>query len=508
MPSRPTRSLLAALCLPLLLASCGGGGGDGSDDGPPSQQSGPDPLLSSQWHLANTGQSGGTPGQDLRAIATWQTTRGEGARVAVIDDAIEIDHEDLAPNVADYFNYRRPGSPPAPETSNDDHGTPVAGIAVARDDNAVGGAGVAPRASLGAYNALATGATADIADALNRDFGTTDVYHNSWGSPDDGTLHAADSSFVAAIQRGIREGRGGRGAIYVFPAGNGGPSDNANFDGYVNKLGIITACAVDHDGKAPNYAEAGANILVCGPSGNGSAAITTTAVGNGYTSSFSGTSASAPMVSGVAALVLAARPELSWRDVRLILAHSARQTDPAHPRWVAGTDGRPAHNPNYGFGAVDAEAAVALARNWTSVGGSESLLECSVGSGPVTIPIPDAPASGAPTTVPSTLTVAGCPITRIEFVEIRFTASHGYAGDLRIDLVSPRGLVSRLAENRLCDRNGDRQADSCGTYDDWPFGSVRHLDEPADGTWTLEVTDRQLRDDGRLTGWSLRFWGR
>ena len=68
------------------------------------------------------------------------------------------------------------------------------------------------------------------------------------------------------VLQGVREGRGGLGTVYVFSAGNGGALENSNLDGYVNKLGVNAICAVSADGRVPSYSEAGANLLVCGPS--------------------------------------------------------------------------------------------------------------------------------------------------------------------------------------------------------------------------------------------------
>lgn len=539
------------VCLGIsVLAACGGGGGDDSagGGGQPAnchyrynltgapQLTGSDPLLGRQWHLENFGQGGGIAGEDLRARAAWAESgvRGEGVRVAVVDDAIETSHHDLAPNLVPgaVWNYRTGSAiAPLPCAIDDDHGTPVAGIILARDGNAFQGAGVAPRAGLAAYNALATGTDADIADALTRDLAGNAVYNNSWGSPDNGMLHRAEASFTAAIRAGLASGRNGLGAVYVFPAGNGGCylldshgnciEDNANYDGYTNQLGVIAACAVDDEGKPPFYAEPGANLLVCGPSGNSSSArvsaISTTAVRDGFRNDFSGTSASTPMVSGAAALILSARPDLSWRDVRLILAYSARRNDPGHADWNLG--GARPFNPYYGFGAVDAQAAIRMARGWQTVGGSESLLACppeqslpyrrGIGTGPFPITIPDAPASGSPQVREDTITVGSdCGIGKIEFVEIGFSATHPYSGELRVELASPAGQVSRLADVRLCDADADGRADNCGYYDDWQFGSVRHLDEAAQGNWRLRVSDHINQDAGHWRGWTLRIWGR
>ena len=549
---RPGRAL-CSLGISVFLAACGGGGGGGSSGGSgggsggsgsdccyaysgilPPAQTGTDPLLAQQWHLKNIGQSGGTPGEDLRAVDAWALGfKGDGVRVAVVDDSIETVHEDLWQNFASslaagaFFNYRpgaAPGTQPLPYYLDEDHGTSVAGIITARDDNAAGGAGVAPHAQLAAYNPLAHGANsnADIADALRRDGTATAIYNNSWGSPDNGVLNPAEQSFIDAIEGGIAGGRGGKGSIYVFPAGNGGCylrnpdhtcayNENSNLDGYVNKRGVIAVCAVDENGRAPVYAEPGANILVCGPSSNERSGITTTTTRNGYRSDFSGTSAATPMVSGVVALMLQANPNLTWRDVRLILARSARRNDAGDSGWS--TNFGLHFNPKYGFGTADAAAAANLARIWTSVGGTTALQKCGPyvrgsGAGPFPIDIPQSSVPNASGAIDS-VDASACTLTSIEFVEVRFTATHSYSGDLRIELVSPNGLRSLLADKRLCNLDGDAFADDCGSYSQWPFGSVRHMDEPAAGTWQLRVVDASPdSDQGRWNSWQLTLWGR
>jgi len=525
----------AAISLLMLLTACGGGGGGGgglntSDirldqencsftyaPEKPASGTGVDPLLPRQWHLRNEGQSGGRAGEDVRAIAAWSSSgKGEGVRLAVVDDAIETLHEDLFPNLAAFRNYRpgaAPDTQPLPCEPDDTHGTAVAGIAAARDGNGLGVAGVAPRVSLAAYNALSTGSEADVADALRRDADVTGVYNNSWGSPDrTGVLNPSGTTFRAAIRDGIALARGGLGAIYVFPAGNGGcpasagacSPDNSNYDGYANARGIVAACAVDIDGQAPNYAEPGANVLVCGMSNGGTSSepgITTTDVGNGYRFDFSGSSASTPMVSGVAALVLHANPSLTWRDVRLILARSARKNDPGSSGWQPNAAGLTVH-PFYGFGVVDAVAATSLARSWTSIGGSSSLRSCPYTRNP-NLALRDA------TTISDTIEVVDCPIRNIEFVEVGFSAVHPYTGDLRIELrrSEPASPTSVLADARTCRTDaGDRI--SCGNYDNWVFGNVRNLDEPAPGKWTLAVSDAVAGNEGTWTAWSLTIWGR
>jgi proprotein convertase subtilisin/kexin type 2 len=534
----------------LALVGCGGGGSDSGGGGttetiePKTVSAGPgcslvytitqsavltgeDPLLARQWYLRNTGQGGGVAGEDVRALEAWGVTRGAGVRVAVIDDAIEVVHADLLPNLVEGASYSyRAGNRgsvwPLPcgasEQAPEVHGTAVAGVVLGRDGNAIGGAGVAPRASLVAFDALATKQDADIADALLRDTAVNAIYQNSWGAPDtDGALHTAPPAFAAAIRSGIDTGRGGLGAVYVFPGGNGGCfaldrpgnciSDNANFDGFVNRLGTIAVCAVDHAGRKPWYGEPGANLLVCAPSSGDSKNIVTTTIRGAWREDFSGTSASTPQVSGVVALMLAANPALSWRDVQLILAKSARRNDPASDSWERTGTG-PYFSHQYGFGVADAKAAVDLAAGWRSIGGSAQMKTCTLPERTQVRPIPDGPSDPAALVVPVTDSVvvpAECGITQIEFVEVRVTTDHTYSGDLRIRLISPQGSVSRLAESRICAGEG---SNPCGAFKGWTFGSMRHLDEAATGTWTLELADTAEFDEGRLEKWSLTLYGR
>ena len=139
---------------------------------------------------------------------------------------------------------------------------------------------------------------------------------------------------------------------------------------------MTAVCSVGHDDKRSGYSESGANLWVCGPSSSGRVGqprIATTDNGHRYRGSFGGTSAATPIVSGVVALVREANNALTWRDVKLILAASARKNDPGNTGWVQGalkygsTTNRYSFNHEYGFGIVDAKAAVDLAPGWTNV---------------------------------------------------------------------------------------------------------------------------------------------
>lgn len=498
----------------LVVAGCGGGGGETAGSASaapdaavsPSSVTGTDPLYADQWHLKNTGQVGGTRGEDANLEPAWASChggdrcRGEGMTIAIVDDGLEIGHADLAANVwaGMSYNYVTGSTDP----TGGDHGTSVAGVAAARDDNAAGGRGAAPRAKLVGYNLLESYTSSNEADALTRNAPDIHVSNNSWGPPDGrGTLDAPPATWRSAIDTGLSSGRGGLGTIYLWAAGNGAPRDNANYDGYTNRRGVTAVCAVGDDGVKASYSEPGANLWVCAPSrGRADHGITTTDrsgaagyVSGDYVSDFSGTSSAAPLVAGVVSLMLQANPQLGWRDVQLILAQTARRNDPGHSDWTRNGAGSWV-NHAYGFGVVDAAAATARAETWTALSRQQSHTQSS---GSLSLAVPDANANG----IAQSLLVNGSGVSSIEFIEITITVDHPYSGDLEILLTSPAGTVSRLAEAHGC-ANG-----SCTQYSGWIFGSARHLGEAADGTWTLTVKDLLPADTGTLTSWSMTFYG-
>ena len=195
----------------------------------------------------------------------------------------------------------------------------------------------------------------------------------------------------------------------------------------------------------------GANLWLCAPAGAAynRPAITTTHLGS-YTEYFRDSPAAAPIVSGVVALMRSANMNLTWRDVKLILAASARQNDSSDGGWqtgalVYGSDSeRYTFNHDYGFGVVDAGAAVALAVGWSTVTLPE-LRELTLASQGGAVSIPDAPANGFGETVTTSIVVDTDYVGFIEFVEINLDIDHDSYTNLQIDLVSPLGATSRLA---------------------------------------------------------------
>jgi proprotein convertase subtilisin/kexin type 2 len=474
----------------------------------------PDPYFPAQWHLA-------TPALDVNAAPAWaEGLRGEGIKIAVPDEGVDLEHEDLRQNVSTGLSYDYLGNAPRRLA---EHGTCVAGLVAARDLNGKGVRGVAPRAAIHSLNVLQQLTSANERDAMVRGKAYVHVNTNSWGDVEDGTglLSESDPLWLDGVREGASSGRGGRGILYFWAAGNGGDSpylDNANYDGQANRRFVFAVSGYGKNGRIASYAEVGANVLVSAPTeGNDGLALTTTDLTGAwgyndgqttdehpdadYTQTMNGTSASTPLAAGVGALILQVRPELSYRDVRRVLAYSARKIDPADPDWTTNGAGLPI-NHKYGFGAVDAARAIAVAR--ALVPGGPELSFAS----PVATPMRAIPDGDAVTGASSTLTLTNTGLGHVEFVEVSPTLSHPRTGDLDITLTHAGGATDVLHVAHDCPRDQVTRREVCSPIVDYPFGSVRHLDEPGDGEWTLTVKDRASGNTGTLQSWKLTLYGR
>ncbi|MDB6122455.1 MAG: Peptidase and in kexin sedolisin [Pedosphaera sp.] len=367
----------------------------------PADLSGPyaprpnDQYILVQWYLENRNGDGTMAGLNLNARAAWPYTRGEGITVAVADQGVQLSHPDLAKSVAGapHFNFTdgTTNGNPFALSSSWAHATEVAGLIAAEANNSIGMAGMAPNAQLASWviftptnQLLAT--DEQMMDMYQYQSNTVSIQNHSWNSL--GVVqHGPGLLEQVGISNAISQGRSGRGVIMVRSAGNGRMDGaNADDDGYPSDPRIIAVGAVRQDGRVTSYSEPGACVLVGAPSGdvglNG--LFTTDLTGTDginqinyappnqtlsdyvYDSlGFTGTSASAPQIAGVATLILGANTNLTYRDVQQILILSARHFDFADPDLTTNGAGfRVSHN--LGFGIPDAGAAVNLARNWSN----------------------------------------------------------------------------------------------------------------------------------------------
>jgi subtilisin-like proprotein convertase family protein len=295
---------------------------------------------------------------------------------------------------------------------------------------------------------------------------------------------------------------GGEFGLNVSTFGSINPVTNLPYPDYVFQPAMVTTdqtgCGVGYSVTATPF-----SAFDGGGSPNGQC---------NYTNTFNGTSSAAPALVGAIALVLDARPSLTWREVKHVLASTARRVDPGvpalvdntlaggpyvvEPAWTLNAAGYAFHD-WYGFGGVDVDAAVAMA---------QSLVPGSLGtyansgwlpSAALNLPIPDASALGAS----STLVVPATPRNLlVESVQIEVTAQHPSPSDLGIELVSPQGTRSVL----LTVRNGF--AAGSGVFQ-MVLASNAFYGESAAGTWTLKVVDGVPAHTGSLVDWKIRVYG-
>jgi subtilisin-like proprotein convertase family protein len=474
-----------------------------------------DPLFTNQWHLLNTGQNGGTPGADINVTNVWNTFRGTGVTIGIVDDGLQGTHPDLTNNVnfALGYDYNFGDNDPSPNVTSDFHGTAVAGVAAGQGDNGLGISGVAFGASLVGIRLIAAPTTdGQEAAAMLHSNAVVFVSNNSWGPPDNAqNLTAPGPLMSAALAAGTSFGRGGRGTIFLWSGGNGGEiGDNANYDGYANSIYTIAVGALNDLGRRASYSEPGANVVISAPAGNDATrpqgTSTTDLVGdNGYngsattdpleytdrdyTSRFNGTSSATPVAAGVVALLLQANPNLGWRDVQEVLMRSATVNRPTDPDWFTNAAGFH-FNHDFGAGLINAGAAVTLGTNWINLGPQLSYTDQRTN---LSFAIPDNDTNGV--LVPFTVTGGNL---RLEHVTLTVNISHSARGQIAIDLISPQGTVSRLAE-RHSDFNNDIR--------DWTYMTVRNWGELSDGTWNVRVSDRTPNIGGILNSLSLRLYG-
>ncbi|KAM0792244.1 hypothetical protein ACM66B_004938 [Microbotryomycetes sp. NB124-2] len=456
-----------------------------------------DPIFDKQWHLANDQIKDNT----INVTGVWaQGIFGEGVNVAIVDDGLDMHSDDLAENfhAEGSWDYNDNTALPEPRLSDDQHGTRCAGeIAAVKND--VCGVGVAYKAGIAGIRILSASISdADEASSLNYGYQTNDIYSCSWGPPDDGkSMEAPGRLIVKAMWNGIQKGRGGKGNIFVFASGNGGAvDDQCNFDGYTNSLMSITVGAIDRAGLHPFYSEAcAANMVVTYSSGSGDNIHTTDVGKDKCTDRHGGTSAAAPIAAGIFALVLEARPDLTWRDMQHLCVRTAVQVNPEDPDWQMTASGR-YYNHKYGFGKLDAYAIVQAARTWDLVK-------------PQTWWASETAVSGKAITAQGTTSdiivkrdeLTAGNFEKLEHVTITVHIAHSRRGNLEIELDSPKGMKSILARQRRFDDDKDGMPG-------WVFMTVKHWDEDPVGTWTLRVKDRQNNGhNGTFTSWSMQLWG-
>jgi Ca2+-binding RTX toxin-like protein len=465
--------------------------------------SNPDALGSQYWNLSATTFGSASFG------TAWGFATGAGVTISIVDEGVNYLHADLAGQYDRSIDYDPldAGAPDArPDRLYESHGTQVAGIIAGSATNDFGTVGASPDATITASYLRFRGVTIDTLVDIFTHQASYDVSNNSWGFTSAFADNAAEAYFAPvadAIELAATTGRGGLGTAMVFAAGNGKISvagqnigDDANFHSLSNNRFAIAVGAHDEAGESAFFSSPGANVLLSAP---GMSLRTTTGLGEGATDStyVSGTSFAAPMVSSAIALMLQANPNLGYRDIQEILAISA---DPSRSGLAATNHasnvngGGMVFEREMGFGALNALAAVNLARSWQSqhtAANEEHIAADFV-----------LPVSVDPLTEVLTLDVVnpGSSDFSLDFVELSLTLEDADLADLRIELVSPDGTSTLIAPNL--------KAAGGRTSLDFTFSSVATWGESPFGTWTLQLSHPDAASgDFQVLGANLDFYG-
>lgn len=478
-----------------------------------------DPQLSKQRYLS-----------EVDVIPVWQDYTGKGIRIGQFEPGGEfatgpeifaIQHPDLAANVDSAWlaTQQRTGGLPA-EVSH--HATMVAGVMVAAKNN-IGGVGVAYDATLGGHYLSNDGNDLTTLGKMS----SYDVVNHSWSSkPDFALSHTLGgalnlpNTLNTALRYAAANGRGGLGTIIVTVGGNqrqqGGSTQGSlmSHSRFGIQVGAISTPAdlSTLQTHSPPFSNPGASLLVSAPgnrvlsSGHQIKAERGAVFGSEY-STEQGTSFAAPIVSGIAALMLQANPNLGYRDVQQILALSARRVkDPASQWHINGAKGwngggmQVSHD--YGFGRVDARAAVRLAESWSSknTDANQQSLEKSHHYARW-----QRLYAGGVDTSSITMTSG----LNVEQVEVDFSANVGRLGDLTVKLISPSGSASILLDRagKKPAVNDDDMGSALSGEFNYTFMSTHHRGEASTGQWELAVKDAKNGLPVKLNSWSLRLFG-
>ncbi len=457
-----------------------------------------DPLFDDQWYLHDK--------FGIHISNLWQNYLGNGVRVAVVDVGVDARHEELK-GVIDFdssYRFSDNSNDPSPtdyEIKNPqidaNHGTAVAGV-IAAAHNGKGIMGIAPNVSLVPLNVFSQPTDQTFAKAIS--LKGIDISSNSWGEDLSNGL-IDDQAVLRAINKKMHSVP----TIYLFSSGN--EASNTEFSSLLNSRYTLVVGANTKDGVLSPYSNQGANLLCVAPGGGNFGLLTTDLTGDrlgydtkwhhlnikenssyNYTNSFKGTSASTALVTGVVALMKEANPQLNYRDVRYILAHSSRQIDPSHHSWIQNDEGLYYSNA-YGFGLIDAQNAVEKSKHFISLP-------------PVTQTHKELTKLNLPITTQARNGVSfAFEIDRdfvVEYVVLHLDASYPQIGSLDLSLTSASGTqITLLQHNPRFDT----------PLTSWDFGAIGYMDESTKGTWEVHLTAHNVALKGLLKGASLTLYG-
>ena len=383
----------------------------------------------------------------------------------------------------------------------------LAGIAAARAFNNVGVRGVAPYAKIAGSNWLAVQSLDALEAAWLSGPGANEiaVSNNSWGK-----YFSDETLYEDILAEGATKLRDGKGRIYIFASGNAREDNaDANIQFIINNRYALVVGALNYDNKIASYSTPGANIWTVAYGGNDDfekgPTIATTYLSNqslytwnedekkNYTYAMAGSSAAAPMVTGAVALILEACPNLTYRDVKYIIAKSASKVDAQNSSWITNSAG--VHfSRDYGFGLINTQAAIDMCSNNYTLLSKEQTLFNSLDE------INENIASSKTATITIDKNI------KIEWVEAIIDLEASNASQIDIYLISPSGTRVQLLQS------GTKIGEYYIPDSNWMSGGFRFstgalLDENSLGDWSIEIINKESNNSVTLYNIELQIYG-
>lgn len=465
-----------------------------------------DPLFSSEFNIKNQGNYDGFNDEDGNILDAWnQSFLGNGINLNVLDDGCYLDHYDFKDRVNSELNlnlYDKSNNV-SPSYSYDSHGTACLGVAAA-SQNDYCGVGVAPNTTVSCHKYYSPKfTTSDFLKSLAKGIDEIDITSCSWGlnfdinDPDRKVFYFQGIDELSkSIESLLMKSRNGKERIVVFSGGNDGLTGVDTNSYLFNKdPNFIAASASNIKGGASYYSNPGNCIFINAPSSGNTMyfskedqytsfpLIPSTSIGDSAcTQIFSGTSASAPYVSGAIALILQANPNLTSRDVKFILALTSTINDYNHFSWHQNHAGY-WYSPFYGFGRIDAGLATKTALNWKQVPKSTKIVIKNKGKN-----INKIPSIGD-----EKLKIAFQVDSSINFIEsclISFYSNTTDISMMKLELISPSNTKAIFKSISNYESNID-------TSLKYTFTILDFFGESSKGEWILQVSNHQFNQNGQ-----------
>lgn len=534
-----------------------------------------DPGWGQSWHLKEST----TTTYGINAETAWSKVTGEKIKVGIADSEHDLFHQDLISAYPQNFDWNGDNNTNESRDGNqngipdifDDkgitlaagdidwpvvpgggrsqsHGTAVSGIAIGRANNA-DAIGVAPEAfyvpDFSGFNS-----NTNQLEASGEFYRFADLVNHSWLTPADqthwkqGTRRTLNPTSLASWKRAIQSSTqvlcaGNQRDFQDTDENNDGIADRPFYAGWDNTNNesmadrkVIQVAATSRNGNNETYSTPGANLFVAAPS-----VITTSDVSDvlgdpddnrGYrngniTTTFNGTSAATPVVTGTIALMLESNPKLKLRDIQHIFAQTSQKngledtnndgefdavkannsrieirnsfvptvktTSLANPSqdgyntgWFKNGAGHWVSD-SFGFGVVDANEAVKVASTWTNVNAEINYKNDDFNA--LFEVVPEGNLGG----LDSLKTAGSWDVNtdmRVEWVEVSFDLDTNEQDELMVSLKSPSGTQSILI--------GAGGSDNVSYNRGITLRSNQFWDEKSEGQWSLEVLD--VNNDG------------